>query len=479
MTAELSFVAALVAWGVLPGLILLYALDAGWSRVECVAGAAGLSISLVAVCAYGAEFVGLPVAPLPVGALVIGVCWVAQRAGKRLDRTARSTWVLPTAFSSPNPTWIPWLVLLVPLVVVLELRPVYTDPILPPTLHDGLDHANWFRLILETRSLDPRTVLAPPLAPDGGPTYYPWGLHGWLALLAHTTTLDPMAVFTRGLVAISAAVSLSIYVFVAQFMGRGWAALAAAALSLMFWWLPYQIWGWGGYALLAGAVCALPLSRLSLAAVRAWHPVWLAAAAACGVGVLLIHPSQAQGALLITTVVAITLAAGRLIPWWCPMPFAAGLGLTGMAIVLGESHVTPIAEFIERARTVGTATSADVRFHWPLGLYLDYYGGTGFPMRGRIGIGLLYVIGGLFGLSHRATRPLVTLHLLSLLVPLALHQTWLTVLWYHTPERLWYLQYASLPALAALGIGGLVFLLQRLCRTWLDITIRQEIPHSM
>jgi hypothetical protein len=294
--------------------------------------------------------------------------------------------------------------------------------------------------------------------------------------LAHTTALEPMAVFTRGLVAVSAALPLSIFVFAAQFVGRGWPALSAAALSLMFWWLPFQIWGWGGYALLAGAVCALPLSRLSLDAVRARHPLWIAAAAACGLGVLLIHPSQALGALLITAIVAATLAASRLVPWWCPLPFVAALGLAGLGMGLAETHVGPIGSFLEHARGVGVATSQDLRFHWPFGLYFDYYGGTGFPMRGRIGIGLLYVIGGIFALLHKATRPLLALHVvLSLLIPLALHQTWLTALWYHTPERLWYLQYASLPGLAALGLGGVVLFLQRLFGKWCELPARQAV----
>ena len=137
--------------------------------------------------------------------------------------------------------------------------------------------------------------------------------------------------------------------------------------------------------------------------------------------------------------------------------------------------MTPIGEFFERASSVGISKLDDLRFHWPLGVYLDYYGGTGLPMRGRIGLGVLYVIGGVFALFHRATRPLLALHVVfSLLVPMSLHQTWLTALWYHAPDRLWYLQYASLPALAALGIGGLLLLVRRLLGPWVDVTATRQ-----
>jgi hypothetical protein len=356
-------------------------------------------------------------------------------------------------------------VFLVPLVVARELQPVYTVPILPPTLHDGLDHANWFRLIYETRSVSPSEVLAPPLAPDGSPTYYPWGLHAWLALLAQTTTLDPMTVFIRSLVAVSAALPLSIFVFVAHFTGNGWPAVSAAAFSLMFWWMPYQIWGWGGYALLAGAVAALPVTRLSLVAVVSRSGAGLAAAAACGLGVLFVHPSQALGALFIAAIAAAALAAGRLAPWWSPAPFLIAIGVAGAAMVVGETASAPIADFLERARDVGDKMSRDPRFAWPYGLYFN--GEMGFPMRGRIGLGVFYVAGAIFAAFHASTRPFLALHVvLGLLVPLTLHQTWLTALWYHTPERVWYLQCASLPALGGLGIAAILLALRRAGAAW-------------
>jgi hypothetical protein len=470
---DLPFVAAAIVWGLLPGLALLHAVDPDWSAVERVAAAAGISLAVVAFSAYGAELAGLPVAPTPVLILVALFCGVVFLLRRWLPRAAAAE---GHAAEMPDarPSWAPWLVLLLPLAIVSRLEPVSTLPLLPPSLHDGLDHANWFRLIYETRSLNPHDVLAPPLGPDGTPTYYPWGLHAWLALVAHTSRLDPVAVLMQGMVLVSAVLPLSIYAFTAHLLGRGWTAVAAAALSLGFWWLPYQVWSWGGYPLLAGAVAALPLCRLALWAVERLHLAGLAAATVCGLGVLVIHPSQAMLALIVACVTGTTLAGSRALPWRAALPFMLLFALVGVVLSLGAGVWEPIGAFMETARVIGAEPSRDPRFAWPMELYFGNR--VLFPIGSRVTFAALCAIGGAFAVVQRRARPFLVLHVvLSLLVPFAQHLTWLTGLWYHLPERLWYAQYASLPALAAVGIAGLLGLLAGALRRWIDLARWQYV----
>jgi hypothetical protein len=465
---DLSFVAAALALGLLPGLALLYALDPDWDAVERVTAAAGLSLALVAFTAYATELLGLPVTPAPVLALAALLCVLAGLLRWWLPRPSRDPSPPPEDWFEPRPSWAPWLVLLLPLAIIARLEPLTTLTLLPPSLHDGLDHATWFRLIYETRSLNPHEVLAPPLAPDGSPTYYPWGLHAWLALLAHMARLDPVTVMTQGLVLVSAALPLSVYVFTAHLLGRGWIAMAAAALTLGFWWLPYQVWSWGGYPLLAGAVAALPLCRLALTAVERRHLAALAAAAACGGGLLLIHPSQALLALIVACVISTTLAVSRALPWRAALPFVAMLALAGLLLSAGAAFLEPVGEFMARARAIGEEPSRDPRFTWPMALYFGNR--VLFPMGSRVIFAALCVIGAAWALVQRRARPFLILHIvLSLLVPLAQHLTWVTALWYHLPERLWYAQYACLPMLAAIGVAGILRGLGVALRRWIDL----------
>lgn len=452
----LSFAAAIVLWGVLPGLALLAALAAGGSLVERLAAAPGLSIALVAFAAYATELAGLPVAPLQVAAVTLSLCaglFLLTRAlppsSGRLDHLHDAT--------SPGLSWIPWLVLLLPPIIVQDLRFLTTEVLLPPTLHDGLDHANWFRLIYETQSLNPWEVLAPPLSRQGEPTYYPWGMHGWLALVAATTTLDPIAVLMRGLTLISAALPLSVYAFVSLLTGRGWTAVAAAAVSLLFWWLPYQVWGWGGYALLTGAIAALPLSRLALHAADRWHAPALLAAAVCGLGTLVVHPSQAMAGLIVCVVVSVTLAANRLMAWTAAAPFGAAFAAAGLLFTAGASLWGPLAAFVDNAARIAARYSAR-QFDWPIGVYTP----TALPLEAQIAVAVLSIAGVVVAWRTPPARAFLLLHIVfSLLIPLARAQTWVTALWYHAPERLWYAQYASVPALAALGLAGLVMAVER------------------
>ena len=429
----LSLVLALAVWGVLPGWLLLRVAGARWSAPEMLAAAPGLSLASMAACAHLSEAVGLPVSPFalaPTLAVLFAYLAALRRPAPR-----------------PRAKWPDWLVFAAPIPVVVLLLPMLSVPVIPPTLHDGLDHATYFRLILDTRSLDRFEVMLPPFYENGAPLYYPWGLHAWAALVAQTTTLPPMQVLTPALLFVSSAVPLSVYALSAQFLGRGWPAVATAFLSLVVWALPFDLWHWGGYALLAGAVAALPVVRLALACFSS--PALFAATAAAAVGVLLIHPSQAMAALLIATV-AIAVEHHR---FRHAIPFVVAVALVGLALSIGPSVWVPLREFADRASAQGDLARGQAVWAWPFGLY-----GRPHPWGdGRSWIFALALIGAVLSIKDRRGRVFVALHvLISLMLLLAPAKTWLTMLSYHEPERVWYLQIVCIPGLAALGLAGVV-----------------------
>ena len=466
---ELTFAAAIVVWGLLPGLMLLQAADIDWPPLEKITGAAGVSLALVALAAYAAEGAGLPVRPTPVFGVVLVLCvlaWLLRRVPGRLVRERDAEWPAPMPFFLH---WAPWLVLLLPFAIAAQLTAVTDQVLLPPPMHDGLDHARWFRLIYELSSLSPTTINAPPFGADGAPIPYPWGMHAWLALVAHTTTMEPMTVLMRSLVLISAVAPLSIYVFTAHLTGRGWVAAGAAAISIYFWWVPYQIWGWGGFALLAGLIAALPVARLALTAVDTRAAAGVAAAGACLLGVLLIHPSQLFVALIIGAVVSVTLAAGGARPWRGAVLFVLVFGAAALVLSLGGLVWPPLGEFLARAAREGAALSTDPRYSRPIGTLFDSM--MPLPYHQQMAFGLLCAAGAIGAVVHPRVRALLALHLVfGLLVVAARQQSWLTTLWYHMPERIWYAQAVAMPALAAAGAGGVIVAVTRLAARWRDLS---------
>ena len=127
----LTFAAAIVAWGIVPGLLLLRAAGVRWSGVERAAAAPGLSLALVATAAYTAEFARLPVRPLPVALVALALCAACWALARRFGSTPPAEdaeWPLPPpAWLS----WAPWVVLLLPLAIMVQLQAVSSELLLP------------------------------------------------------------------------------------------------------------------------------------------------------------------------------------------------------------------------------------------------------------------------------------------------------------------------------------------------------------
>lgn len=467
--AMLTFVAAMVVWGILPGLLLLRVARTEWSRVEHVAAAPGLSLAFIAASAYTAEFVGLPVRPLPVALVALALCAVCWALARRFGSTPVAD---EPEWPMPPPAWLswaPWVLLLLPVAIVMQLQAVSTELLLPAPMHDGLDHGRWFRLILDLGSLSPAVIAAPPFGPDGAPLPYPWGMHGWLALVASMTSLDPMVLMLHALVLMSAMVPLSIYVLASHLTGRGWVAMAAAALSLYLWWMPYRIWGWGGFPLLAGLVAALPVTRLALTAVDARSAAAGAAAAVGLAGLVFLHPSQLFVALVVASVIAVTLAADKRRPWANAAPFVTALAAAVVSLSIGRAVWLPLSEFMARAAREGAALSSDARYRTPFGPWFDSM--TPLQDDVRLWFSVLSVLGAGTALFYARARPFLALHLtIGALVLAARYQTGFTALWYHMPERIWYAQAAALPGLAAAGAAGAILLVSGVAARWRDLS---------
>ncbi|MBW2453094.1 MAG: hypothetical protein JRI68_01210 [Deltaproteobacteria bacterium] len=454
MWPEVSYWLAWIALGVAPGWALLRASGMAWPRTEVLAAAPGVSIVAVAAAAYLAEGVGAPVNPWWVMWLLLGAA-AALYAGRRW-RKVPPRWVPGESTHEP---WCCWLVFLTPVVLFLLLSTLRELVILPPTVDDGVHHATWARLIYERETLSPAALYAPPVS-ESEPVLYPWGVHAWIALLARWASLEWIEVYWRSVLLLGSTIPLSVYVLASRVLPRGWFSVAAAGCSLLFFWIPFQPYLWGGMSLLAGTGCALPVARLALDAVVARRLSPLALAAGLGFGLLAVHPSQALGALWVATLLALAQRHEGRTSWRVPAIFGGGLLAVGLAFVVGATRWRPLAQFLSQAEN--TALQKGTEPAAVLGWLADLWFGRG---PSAVMLGVLCAAGVVTAVARPTARVGLWLHGgLLLLAPLALGRTWLTALWYHDLERLWYLQLAALPLLAATGLWGLGTLIARLAR---------------
>lgn len=451
MWAEVSFWLGLAVFGVLPGWLLLAAVRPRWTRSEWMAAAPGLSLAAMALCAYLAELVGWPVVPWAALTLLA----VLSLALYALRRWFRPGVVVHPRLLGREP-WHGWLVLACPVVLLLALQTLRSAVILPPTVDDGVHHATWTRLIYERFTLSPSAIYAYPVSATG-PIHYPWGLHGWIALLARSVSLDFIETYWRAVLVLGSCLPLSVYVLAGRALPRGWPSLSAAVLSCLFYWMPFHPYLWGGLPMLAGALCALPIARLAVDALQWRSGGAIALAGLSSIGVLLVHPSQAMGALLIAAVLALAAAVSGCLSWRVVTLFSSLVALTWLAFAWGPALWPPLRYFMAEANSVAEAMRPrePPTSFWLAELYLG---------RGLCGtaLSILCWLGLVVAVFRREFRLVLALHVaLLLLLFAAPAQTWLTALWYHSLERLWYLQIAAAPLLGAAGMWGVVWLLRR------------------
>ena len=424
----------------------------------------------MAFAAYLAELVGAPVTAWSVlGLLAVGA-GALYGWRRRGGIAARAATAARPEESRPAEPRVAWLVLALPVVVYLLLHTLRDLVILPGTVDDGVHHATWTRLIFEKETLSPVAIYAPPVS-DHRSMLYPWGFHVWIAMVAKVASLPWIETYWRSVLVIGSCLPLGVYVLATKVMPKGWPCVAAALCSVLFFWLPFQPYLWGGLPLLTGALCALPLARVALDAFAARDRAPVVLAAALGVGVFLVHPSQAMGALIVCAIVAVAQRLEQRGSWrtaaWC----LGGLTVLGVVLTVGADHLELVNAFIRRAGQVAHQKGA--RPEMMLGWLRDLFVGRG-PSATVLGV--LCVLGVATTVWQPAFRVVLWLTLgLMLLLPLAFGRTWLTALWYHDLERLWYLQVAATPLLGAAGLWGVVTLLGRLKIRRLPSLLRPEV----
>ncbi|GAB4201633.1 MAG: hypothetical protein OHK0013_13910 [Sandaracinaceae bacterium] len=441
---DASVLLSFVAWAFLPGYCIVR-LAAPWLRRSVgLTMAPGLSVALVSLVAYATDAAGLGARPFPVAGGLVAIA-----LGAALVHRVRTHRWRPEVLRK-EPAWALAAPLGAGLAVLALTTPLRTLPVLPPTLHDGLDHATWFRFVLELGRVDRYVISAPPFGPGGEPTFYPLGFHAFAAMVAQTSTADPIVAFTEIVHLLAACIPLGVYAWVARLDTGIRVAAVASWLAIGFYWVPFQLLAWGGLAMLAGLVCMLPLAISGLEALAAPRGALVPLSVLFGLGTLLVHPSEAMGALFIAFLGSLFAARGQR-PLWIP---AVVLGSTLVAIVLATELFAdawpPLASFLAKAHAEAPALRREDVWGWPMRVYLPP-SPPGVQMSETVVA--LAAMGALAAVLRPRAQVFLFQHLaLSVLLGFVSFEPTLTALWYHAPERLWYLQIAAVPGLAAVGL---------------------------
>lgn len=224
-------VAALVL--VLPGLIV--ALLLRQRGVRLLAVAAPTSISLIAVAALGAPFIGLRWSLIPL-AILTGVACVAAVAWSRF--------VLPgTREGGARKSRVDWhlvIALVVPaLVIGFTLLKSFGDPEFFSQRYDNFFHLNGVQYVIDTGNASP-LWLGSMTSPEGVP-FYPSAWHALVSLVVQVSGASVASAANATIVVVSALVwPLSAVMLTRTLLGRGRLVTAAAGvLSAAFPAFPY------------------------------------------------------------------------------------------------------------------------------------------------------------------------------------------------------------------------------------------------
>ncbi|HVN53369.1 MAG TPA: hypothetical protein VMT46_03485 [Anaerolineaceae bacterium] len=226
--------AALISF--LPGLAwLVWQPDDGEDSGERLAGAVGLSISLVAILAlaFFVLHISLSAAALIILFVLAGLAGLAG-----ILRNRRSGW-----------NGRGWLLALAAFAVLTAWRLYQARTLVLPAWVDSLHHVLIVRKMLEAGGL-PATL--DPYLPV--PFYYHYGFHAIAAVFAFFSRFSPdQAVLVFGQ-ALNAAVCLSVYRLGKALWQDAYRAAAAAALVGFFTTMPAYYLTWGRYTLLTGLI---------------------------------------------------------------------------------------------------------------------------------------------------------------------------------------------------------------------------------
>lgn len=234
-----------------PGGVVAWFLRLRGFAVVALAGP--LSVSLIAVAALGAGFVGIPWSLLPVlglTALAAVAAWAWTRWVGAAHREARpqrrDTGALAVAVALP--------LLAISALLVWAVR----DPGYFSQRYDNFFHLNAVRYVLDTGNASPLWV-GSMTSPDGGLPFYPSGWHALVSLVAQASGASDVVATNAAIFVVAGLVWPVGVIYLARtVLGRGAVVtVAAGALSAAFPAFPYLPLHYGVlYPLFLGLACA-------------------------------------------------------------------------------------------------------------------------------------------------------------------------------------------------------------------------------
>nr|WP_314843644.1 DUF6541 family protein [uncultured Microbacterium sp.] len=434
-----------------PGLIVALLLRQRGLRLVALAPA--ITVSLVAVAALGAPFVGLRWGVFPVAVLTV-VAALAAAAWSRfvMPRTRLSLRVRGSI------DWTTLLSLAVPaLVIAFVLARSIGNPEFISQRYDNFFHLNGVQYILDTGNASP-LWLGSMTSPDGIP-FYPSGWHALVSLIVSISGASIASVANATIIVVAAVVWPLSAVFLARtLLGRGRRVTAAAgALSAAFPAFPFLPLHYGVlYPLFLGlaiapVALALAWQLLRPGTVRRRLDVTLLLILVVP-GVSVAHP----GALMAVVALSVPFVVARLIHWFTStnalrtrtlvVVVAAGYLAAGAVLLTlvrppGSQIYWPVIETLPQA--IGEVAAAGV-YQYPVAIIvavLALAGGYGVIRRGGYGrwtvLGMAIVGSVLYVIV--AGSPWETLRF------------WFTAPWYNNVPRLASIWVIAVLPLATLG----------------------------
>ncbi|WP_120493209.1 DUF6541 family protein [Microbacterium phyllosphaerae] len=441
---------------VVPGLVVALLLRQRGLRLLALAPA--ISVSLIAVAALGAPFVGIRWGLLPVGILAV-VAAVAAAVWSRF--------VVPRSRVSLRPAisidWSIVVALVVPaLVIAFVLLRSIGDPDFISQRYDNFFHLNGVQYVLDTGNASPLWLGS--MTSPGGIPFYPSGWHALVSLVVSTSGASVAIAANATIIVVAAFVwPLSAVFFVRTVLGRGRVVTAAAgALSAAFPAFPFLPLHYGVlYPLFLGLAVApvgLALAWLLLRPGKVERRGDIALLLLLTVpGIAVAHP----GALMAVVALSVPFVLARLAHWFRSSEGSRrkilvvvvavaylGAGVVLLSLVRPPSNQIywPVIESLPQA--VGEVVSAAV-YQYPMAFTvaaLLLVGAYSVVRRGGyvrwVVLGMAVVGCGLYVIV--ASSPWETLRF------------WFTAPWYNNAPRLASIWVIAVLPLAALGASTIV-----------------------
>ncbi len=324
--------------------------------------------------------------------------------------------------------------------------------VVPAHLHDASNHAFLIERIRETGSVSPEKLFAPPYVQLGVPYWL-----GWHVSAAHIADIGGMpAYIVEWMMAVGATTLLPISTCLLWRVLRfkNFVAVLAGVFLVSNFYMPGGLYSWGGFGALLGFFLVPTTVVFIRSALRNTRGVFTGALL---IGLLFaatlqIHASE-LGIILLLVLLSLS-AAGKSSSFSVSHSWRVSVaGVLVLGVVMGLPMWNAAHSYVAHAMDAPTGSSPGLGM--ALGQMLHYTGGESLALRGLVVLGILW------GLLRRGTRPVAVMSLLLLVLYLDLrlrHDGLSKVLsapYYQQPARVLYLQLFLLPPLMAEPVSEL------------------------